>query len=309
MIKIKHDFKNIPNILLDKTAQKQKELSTSVVIQARNLGKKPKGYREKYTRYNRVMDKLKDLYKHKCVYCETKNIEHAAKFQVEHYRPVGGLDIPKTNDYHKQGDCYHDGYYWLGNEWSNLLISCPSCNGKSAKSAKFFIKGKRIFDPINSDDIKELNDIEEPLLLHPALFDENDKPENHLSFSTKIESLGKMNYLSEKGYITISCCDLDRDLLIKWRYSYVKKWFKEIKLAIQHYEADRTYSYVAFCTRLSDIFNEIREQANPESEYSLWANFVNNHFHLFVRKEIAPVDFQDEIIAAFDLHKNGKLLG
>lgn len=307
MIKVIHDFNVIPLKLKSQTALNQKDKAVVIVLDARRMNNKPKNYREKYTKYKEVIDELKLIYKNKCAYCETKHIEHAAPFQVEHYRPVGGLDIPSDAlyEYHKMGDCYHNGYYWLGNEWSNLLISCPNCNGKAAKSAKFWIRERRIFDEIHSSLIEDLNLKEEPLLLHPALFG-SDKPENHLSFINQVDILGKMISLSEQGKATIQICDLNRDNLIKRRYWYIKKWFKDIKRAIINFE-NNDYKERAFRICLSQIFNDIEEQADDSEEFSLWARFVLDNFPLFVQKEISAIEYQKEIIEAFRLHKKGEL--
>ncbi|MCW3465890.1 hypothetical protein [Chitinophaga nivalis] len=56
----------------------------------------------------------------KCAYCESR---YSAVFDgdVEHFRPKGRVleKIPPT-----------PGYYWLANEWTNLVLSCQHCNQK-----------------------------------------------------------------------------------------------------------------------------------------------------------------------------------
>ena len=67
--------------------------------------------------HNIVRKELEYLYLGKCCYCETK-INPVSTAHVEHFRPKSKITGVNKN-----------GYYWLGYEWSNLLLACPSCNG------------------------------------------------------------------------------------------------------------------------------------------------------------------------------------
>lgn len=62
-----------------------------------------------------VVEALRTMFHGKCAYCEG-NV-HKGDFDVEHYRPKGGV-----ND--------HDGpqYWWLAFTWTNLLPSSEACN-------------------------------------------------------------------------------------------------------------------------------------------------------------------------------------
>lgn len=70
-----------------------------------------------FTRYkeNDVQQALRRMFGWKCAYCE-RQLEKGA-FEVEHYRPKGGVD-----------GCDHPGYWWLALEWTNLLPTCAACN-------------------------------------------------------------------------------------------------------------------------------------------------------------------------------------
>ena len=125
MIKVDKDYDAVPSAL---NRPKCKQKIQKAVIQ--KSGKVYDGYY-----YRMAYDALKRLYYGKCAYCESK-IEHATSLQVEHYRPKNGV----------QEDVKHYGYYWLGCEWSNLLLACPNCNGKGAKGIKFPIEGIRVYD-------------------------------------------------------------------------------------------------------------------------------------------------------------------
>ena len=61
---------------------------------------------------------LDRLFHEKCAYCESQY--QASKCRnVEHYRPKGGVSGTKPR---------HKGYWWLANDWRNLVPSCIACN-------------------------------------------------------------------------------------------------------------------------------------------------------------------------------------
>ena len=63
-----------------------------------------------------VKDKLKTIFNYKCGFCET-NTHVGAHKDIEHFR-------------------FKKHYYWLGYEWSNLLVSCQICN-RDFKNTQF----------------------------------------------------------------------------------------------------------------------------------------------------------------------------
>jgi 5-methylcytosine-specific restriction endonuclease McrA len=101
MILVKKDFNEIPEVLFSSINESWKDIT--------------------------VINKLKELYHWKCAYCETKTED----LIIEHYRPKAGIDKKDT------GRVANKGYYWLVNEWTNLLLSCEACNGKAAKGNRY----------------------------------------------------------------------------------------------------------------------------------------------------------------------------
>jgi uncharacterized protein (TIGR02646 family) len=81
----------------------------------------------KFKVYGSAREKLLEIFKGKCSYCEGP-IESNQPGDVEHYRPKGGVLIGKD---------LKPGYYWLAAAWDNLLISCNDCN----RQRKQLIKG------------------------------------------------------------------------------------------------------------------------------------------------------------------------
>lgn len=65
-----------------------------------------------------LKEELKKIFK-KCAYCES-SYSATSDGDIEHFRPKGEVSdkIPTTTP----------GYYWLANDWDNLLLSCMHCN-------------------------------------------------------------------------------------------------------------------------------------------------------------------------------------
>jgi uncharacterized protein (TIGR02646 family) len=151
-----------------------------------------------------VKTRLEAIFNHKCAYCEC-NIRLGAHYDAEHFRP-------KIQ------------YYWLGYEWTNLLLACQKCN-RDYKGTQFPIvdEFKRVLQPPldESNGLKkadchiELLEYEERLLLHPAL----DNPKIHLKFLKN----GRVEGLTSKGITSIEVYGLDRDELVKYRKNIIRK--------------------------------------------------------------------------------------
>lgn len=266
MIKVAKNYEEPPAVLLSENCIRQ--IKEAVEQKSGNK------YSNHYYRHEEVLIRLKeDIYLHKCAYCESK-IEHAASLQVEHFRPKGGLKKEKT------GDENHKGYYWLGNEWTNLLLSCPKCNGKDAKGNRFPISGVRVYDdsPFDSNGDFDRERLiptkpplknEMPLLLNP----QSDEPAEHLEF----DSLGQIKGITERGDATVEICKLDRDELYKERQEVVNQFVSEIKYLVYALEIKRI-NLKGLRFLLGGVFDKIAMRTKPEAEYSLWGNFIFKKF-------------------------------
>jgi hypothetical protein len=121
--------------------------------------------------------------------------------QVEHFRPKAKVTKVKT----------HPGYYWLGYEWSNLLLACWSCNNR--KRNRFPIAGIRAeIAPLAGAaldtarcrvDSAELT-AEEPYLVNPEV---DADPMRHFRFQAD----GTMEYRTIEGKRSIEDYNLMRD--------------------------------------------------------------------------------------------------
>lgn len=245
-----------------------------------------------------VKTALEQIYKNKCAYCESK-IKHAASLQVEHYRPKAKVTEDKN----------HGGYYWLGLEWSNLLLSCPRCNQNSGKGNSFPILGKRasfpkaiIFD--NQIDRKDLfaNNIplisERPLLLNPEI----NNPRIHFYF----DEGGKIYGKTLEGKATIIICDLNREDLVDYRQELRLDLLKDIESAI---EANRRgmFKKGGFSFFMRKAFEKVEARQHSDKEYSLWGWYL---FYYFKKCFLSAIDNKQEkiiVLAAYKSYRKGKL--
>lgn len=138
-----------------------------------------------------VRDALAAAFHNKCAYCEGESVA-VAPADIEHFRPKSEVDTGSG--------VRRPGYFWMGSEWQNLLLSCQRCNRAEHHlvghgDGETVLLGKLIQFPL-SDGRKRINKpttpgqelaAEEPyrLLLDPC----RDDPAEHLVF--KIDGLVK----------------------------------------------------------------------------------------------------------------------
>ncbi|WP_339814201.1 hypothetical protein [uncultured Imperialibacter sp.] len=222
-----------------------------------------------------VRDLLKQIYHNKCVYCES--IEF--KPEIEHYRPKKSVTGVNT----------HPGYYWLCYEWTNLMPSCRYCNTEGGKGNKFPVMGHRVNLPIFDRGSLEKASCradsqyllgERPYLLHPDI----DTPENCFSFDNK----GKIKGidLTERGSKTISICNLNRDNLKYRRQSIVDRIVVRINDAFSvYFMIDQSEPHLN--AALQQVFQEMKDNCNPEKPFSLLSIFAFNNFGIVVAPLLA----------------------
>jgi len=66
-----------------------------------------------------LVELLIGIFHEKCAYCESR-FPATSNEDIEHFRPKGRIDSEKGK--------LVPGYYWLGADWNNLLVSCSLCN-------------------------------------------------------------------------------------------------------------------------------------------------------------------------------------
>ncbi len=260
----------------------------------------------KCTNYSKVYEKLKaisldknsadEIESGKCFYCESKT-EHAVKLQIEHYRPKAGLDKKDNSGIAGKG------YYWLCNEWTNLLLACSACNGKSAKGTRFPIAGTRAtaYNPIKNKKLYRKKCIatnsplkdETPLLLNPEI----DFPENFLTFDIdgQIKEIPDAN---NRGKTTILILKLDRGILFKQRQSVLNNHIDELDIIyvslLSFGMPDETLTLF-----LTFRCKKIKKSQNPDEAFSLWGKYINDNFLTLIANRYSGI-FKHHLINCYN---------
>ena len=282
MIKVNKNFNSIPPHLSRSTTLKQTQ--DAIIAQNGNL------YTSHY-KHPSVKEALLIIYHAKCAYCES-TITHSAPLQVEHYRPKADVDKKDL-----QIGEIHKGYYWLGNEWSNLLLACQNCNGQGAKGIRFPIQGVRILshpaDPLHFSIQHQSMQEEIPLLLNPELLD----PLDHL----QLDQHGQMQGKTIFGATSIDIYKLNRDGLIIRRLKIIQEFVNRInKQLLECFDPStpNPLTLDQFQRQMDIIFEDLREGRSPQVEYSfVYINILNN-FDSLILTHIEPA-FQAEVKSAF----------
>ncbi len=176
----------------------------------------------KFATYNdtQLKDALKNVFL-KCAYCETS---YGAVYDgdVEHFRPKGRV---------KEKNPQNPGYYWLANDWDNLLLSCQHCNQRRQHilygDDKLEGYGKLDQFPL-TDESKRLkpgdaidNEEQARLLINPC----KENPADHLAYENQE---GVILHLSPKGERSIAVYALQRPLLVQERKKQLILLFKQM---------------------------------------------------------------------------------
>ncbi len=210
-----------------------------------------------------VKNRLKVIFKSKCAFCET-NTHAGAHKDVEHYR-------------------FKKHYYWLGYEWTNLLLSCQICN-RDFKGADFPLENESnrvVSHPLNITGELDLNlchilcaplVAENPLLLHPAI----DNPKEHLRFLPN----GLVEGISVKGGKSIEVYGLRREELFKKRKRIVKLIQEDIWEEYKHNPLPNEERIALEVRKV--ITKLIRCVENKESEYIGFVTAILENFETFV---------------------------
>lgn len=136
----------------------------------------------------------------KCCFCESKI---GPDGDVEHYRPKACYSQDRDDALHGPG------YYWLAYEWSNLLLSCSTCNQRYKRNLFPLSDPARRATSHHGDTADE-----DPLLIHPREQD----PEESVSFRREIPYSINGN---PHGTATIKVLGLNRESLNESRRDWL----------------------------------------------------------------------------------------
>lgn len=221
MIHIARDRVTPPTPWLERSQQELAKAMSFYVGKAAFKSDKPFPFQLYRTSDTRRL--LEDLFRGKCAFCESR-IDVVSTPDVEHFRPKSravGLD----------GSVMEPGYWWLASSWSNLYLSCQTCNRNKAN--RFPVLGKPARRP--GEEAKEA-----ALILDPCL----DDPSRYLVFredglvaalpldaSTRKE-LGLRRFRGhDRAQVTIDLFGLNRTDLVQRRVELAKSIRADFQIA------------------------------------------------------------------------------
>ena len=232
----------------------------------------------------------------KCYYCESTS-EQVAALQVEHYRPKKAI-----HDNNRQIIASTHGYYWLGLEWSNLILACSKCNGRGAKGNIFTISARYIekdtsmsatktaFDRSNCiADEKHLKS-EKPDLLHPEV-------DNSYAY-LKFNEFGEIKSKLRRGERTIEICKLDRDTLNIPRHTLIKGFQNSILEIVEFEEKGMIRTLAETESFFYKRCVQLRKRVNKELPYTLLARYMVEEFESFFLDKV-PAKYKPLLRKAF----------
>lgn len=287
MIRVHKDFDNPPPGLATDACNTQKRKAL-----AERAGHEFSSYHYR----NSTIAALEEIYKRKCGYCETPGSAGAA-LRADHYRPKARV----------KGVPGHEGYYWLGYEWSNLVLSCEKCNGRKLDQFPLEDEATRVMQPVIGADNLPLAGYcradghalrnERPLLLNPEL----DSPDDHLAFLPN----GSVMYKTPEGEKSIEVYHLKRDELVISRKKMTDTVLEKLKKHLLRYlsrEIDEdTYRYAMY-----DVYEEAASSRQVDKPYSRVATALFEDFDGFIATHF-PQHQQPYIRQTFDLYQQGRL--
>lgn len=237
----------VPEILFSEKALHEKDKMYAFFME----GSERSTYRRyrfdnKITQTSEVRNALKDLFHHKCAYCESP-IGATSGGDLELFRPKSGsLSLEGRND------PLH--YWWLAYEWSNMYLVCQVCNRKY-KGSYFPIEGERakIAGDVSS---------ETPLLIDPC--NQDDFREQHIQFQGP-EAIP----LTRKGEISIRLYGLNRGELIRARKEALTNLESDLSTLAWSIEKGKDEQFS------SDLSERISRQIISDAPYLAckWDNF------------------------------------
>lgn len=193
----------IPSVLLPGgAAEVEKEKAAVFYKQAHHLQSR---FEFKVFRSKEVKSALYELFQGKCAWCESRI--SATSADICHYRPKAGVAESRN----------HPGYWWLVNEWDNLLLSCADCNRPRRHNDAIAGKANRF--PLEDENQRALspgNEINErPLLLDPTV----DNPGAWFVYDQNGRVVSDM----PRGQMTIAILGLNRSSLLIERQRVIKE--------------------------------------------------------------------------------------
>lgn len=164
-----------------------------------------------------VRKKLKECQHNKCCYSEARFVAEAV--HIEHFRPKGAIRDQGTSTR------TYPGYYWLANDWENLLACKAGVN--SVKGDLFPVRDEAARARNHHDDIGK----ECPMLIDPS----SENPRDHIRFYNE-QPYG----ITDRGKVTVELL-LEHPELVELRlerYHRLMDLKKALAVSVRHGESD-----------------------------------------------------------------------
>lgn len=234
----------------------------------------------KFTAYKNpeIKNALRGVFGSKCAYCETKYTA-SSDGDIEHFRPKGLVTgkIPAA-----------PGYYWLSNDWENLLLSCQHCNqarrNKTVgddgialidhKIAKGKLNQFPLTNPLQRV-VSHLQNLQAEeslrLLLNPCI----DNPEDHFEYD---EEFALIKGKTLKATESIEVYVLQRQYLVKNRKEVLTYLLGAIDQAKGLLEIYNETNNSKVKTQFEKSLNILITYTGKESQYSGMCRFFVKKF-------------------------------
>ena len=258
-----------PAFLTDPNGKWQKETLKAIAHYTQGL---PGEF--EFAAYNdsKLKDELKKVFV-KCAYCETV---YGAAYDgdIEHFRPKGRI---------KEKNPSKPGYYWLANDWDNLLLSCQHCNQRrqhilvgedelrgAGKLDQFPLEPETSRAKDHTADLTTEDGAR--LLINPCWED----PQKHLAYEPTEAVIVP---LTKMGEISVEIYALRRPLLVQERKKKMLLLFRQmerVREALERLNAD--VDNQALQSQLKREVNDLLADTKPEAQYAGMCRFFVKKF-------------------------------
>lgn len=257
-----------PAFMLDPTGKWQ--IETKEAIEHYSSGKTEPFDFQMYNDSS-VKNELKKVFV-KCAYCESS---YGAVYDgdVEHFRPKGRI---------KEKNPQTPGYFWLANDWDNLLLACQHCNQRRKHilfgENKLEGYGKLDQFPLAPEEkrlAKHTDELanEEParLLINPC----TDDPSLHFAYEDKEAVIVP---LTPQGQKSVEVYVLQRPYLVQERKKQMLLLFKQIgrvKRELRRLNEDNSPEQKAV---FEEELDSLMAFTKPEASYAGMSRFFVKSF-------------------------------
>jgi uncharacterized protein (TIGR02646 family) len=212
-----------------------------------------------------VREKLEDIQKNKCCYCETKSTR--SNSDVEHFRPKAAYSSTF------KGGSNYPGYFWLAYDWDNLFLACQVCN-QIFKNDFFPIAVETTRAQLNNFNI----DDEIPVFIHPSIDDPEQEIEYRESIPFGIKERGKKTI----AYLGFGSIEHGREFNIEYSKKHKirikrlveerEKYYREKKLIFDAIKVLENDEPTEEKTDLINSFKKVIDYAMKED--SVWSSMI-----------------------------------